>query len=291
MHYSAAIDLIDDSATYYTNLSAAHSALKDWPNAVKMAQKAVKLDPGYSKAAYRLGQALLGAGRLREALAAYDAGLRLLPDSQQLLDGRAAAAAELQRAEAAEADALKQIRAIKEGREAAEREAAAAARAVAPQVARVAARPGEPAAGGGAARAGPAGGAAVAELKKALRSRRDPAALFAALGAVGPAALPAVLKSGAEEEELVAAVAAIDTHAPVDDPAAAFSLLEGLSRVPRVGIVAAMLDRPDARRLEKLLLRLHPTKAAEALAAAGKGAAPPYDAHRWAATRAAFGLS
>ena len=45
MHYSAAIDLVDDDATFYTNLAAAHFQLKDFENALKMASKGVRLDP------------------------------------------------------------------------------------------------------------------------------------------------------------------------------------------------------------------------------------------------------
>ncbi|KAJ1493215.1 hypothetical protein T484DRAFT_1768985, partial [Baffinella frigidus] len=179
MHYSAAIDLIDDSATYYTNLAAAHVALKDWPNAIKMAHKARK---------------------------AYEEGLFLLPDSQQMLDGRQAVTADLRAGEEAEATALVRIRAM-QGEKAA-REAATAASKTANKAASPAsspARQGGLVGGGSPAGRSSPGGTGAADLKKALRSlRKDPAALYKILAGLDPAGLRGGLKSGLEEEELVA---------------------------------------------------------------------------------------
>jgi len=90
MHYESAIDLIEDSATYYTNLAVAHAGLKDWESAVEAAGRAREIDPTYVKAAYRYAQSLHALRRFKEALQAYEAGLLLQPDNNSMILGREA---------------------------------------------------------------------------------------------------------------------------------------------------------------------------------------------------------
>ncbi|MGB1604146.1 MAG: hypothetical protein ACPIOQ_66050, partial [Promethearchaeia archaeon] len=128
-----------------------------------------------------------------------------------------------------------------------------------------------------------AGGGSVprsgAEVKKTLRSmRRDMEGLFAYLSLCPPDSLPKLLSSGLEEEELVVCVRAVADVGLAASPQASFALLEGLAKVPRVAIVTAMLDRADAKMLETVLLRLHPSKA--------EGVS--YDVDRWAQLRTAL---
>ena len=43
----------DNDATFYTNLAAAHFALQDYPNTIKVADMALRVDPRNVKAFYR----------------------------------------------------------------------------------------------------------------------------------------------------------------------------------------------------------------------------------------------
>ena len=72
MHYSAAINLDDRNAIYYANLSAAHNALKEYEDGLKMALAGRKADPMHVKSVYLQAQALYGLGKLRDALSAYE---------------------------------------------------------------------------------------------------------------------------------------------------------------------------------------------------------------------------
>jgi len=114
MHYSEALDLDHVNPTYYTNLAAAHNALRDYENGLKMALAARKADPSYAKGIYRQAQALQGLGRLREALAAYEEGLMLIPESAQMMDRRKEVSKAIRDAESSELNALAKLKAIKE---------------------------------------------------------------------------------------------------------------------------------------------------------------------------------
>ena len=91
------------------------------------------------------------------------------------------------------------------------------------------------------------------------------------------------MSSGLEEEELVLIIRSLAEHGAAAAPQQAFELLEGVAKVPRVPIVLAMLDRKDAKMLEALLLRLHPSKASEA-------GQVTYDVEAWATLRKALGV-
>ena len=117
MHYSAAIDLDDSNATYYTNLAAAHNALKDYDNGLKMALAARKADPQYVKGIYRQAQALQGLGKLREALVVYEEGLAMMPESVQMAEGRTEVCKAIRDSESSELNAIAKLKALKEKEE------------------------------------------------------------------------------------------------------------------------------------------------------------------------------
>jgi small glutamine-rich tetratricopeptide repeat-containing protein alpha len=90
--YSEAIKLSScgpNSHIYYSNRAAAHSQLCNYEEACDDAEKAVALNPKYSKAHSRLGHAHYQLGRYGEAVSAYRAALNLEPnnkDWQKALD-------------------------------------------------------------------------------------------------------------------------------------------------------------------------------------------------------------
>ena len=291
MHYSAAIDLDDSNATYYTNLAAAHNALKDYDNGLKMALAARKADPQYVKGIYRQAQALQGLGKLREALVVYEEGLAMMPESVQMAEGRTEVCKAIRDSESSELNAIAKLKALKEKEEqqkaAVAAQLSAAAAKPAATVAAAAAKGGASKAPVGAAGAGAGVGGALksgAEIKKALRNmRKDMEGLFKTMVQCAPAQLPKLLSSGLEEEELVLIIRSLAEHGAAAAPQQAFELLEGVAKVPRVPIVLAMLDRKDAKMLEALLLRLHPSKASEA-------GQVTYDVEAWATLRKALGV-
>ena len=288
MHYSAAIDLDDANATYYTNLAAAHNVLKDYENGLKMAIAARKADPKYVKGIYRHAQALQGLGKLREALAAYEEGLALMPDSAQMAEGRTQVCKAIRDSESSELNAIAKLKALKEQEEKqkaahAQQPPAATKSVAAPPIAAagVGGAPQGPVGAAGASESGPKSGA---EIKKALRNmRKDMVGLFQMMVQCAPAQLPKLLKSGLEEEELVPIIRSLAEHGVAAAPQQSFELLRGLADVPRVAIVLAMLDRKDTKMLEALLLRLHPSKASEA-------GLVTYDVEAWANLRKALGV-
>jgi len=79
--WSRAIELVPD-ATLHANRSAARLQMGKIDDALADANAAVKLDPAYSKAFYRQGQACDRLKRYAEAIGAYEAGLKLEPDSK-----------------------------------------------------------------------------------------------------------------------------------------------------------------------------------------------------------------
>ncbi|KAJ1884060.1 Small glutamine-rich tetratricopeptide repeat-containing protein 2 [Kickxella alabastrina] len=79
--YTKAIELVGDNAVYYGNRAAAYSQNGDHEEAVEDANKALEIDPKYSKGFSRLGRALFGLGRFKEAAEAYENGLELDPQN------------------------------------------------------------------------------------------------------------------------------------------------------------------------------------------------------------------
>ncbi|XDT03265.1 TPR repeat region circular profile [Nakaseomyces glabratus] len=69
--YSEAIEVLPTNAIYYANRAAAHSSLKQYDEAVVDAEKAIEIDPAYSKGYSRLGFAKYAQNKPEEALEAY----------------------------------------------------------------------------------------------------------------------------------------------------------------------------------------------------------------------------
>lgn len=79
--YTAAIELDSCNPVYFSNRAAAYSSLRDFENAIKDAESALKINPNYSKAYSRLGLANYALGRSKEAMEAYKKGLESEGDS------------------------------------------------------------------------------------------------------------------------------------------------------------------------------------------------------------------
>ena len=72
---------IHPEAVLYSNRSACFLELGEHASALADGDLALDLDPRFAKAQFRRGKALEGLRRLREAVAAYEAGLALEPES------------------------------------------------------------------------------------------------------------------------------------------------------------------------------------------------------------------
>ena len=79
--YTEAIMAESGNSVLYCNRSAAYHALGSFKEALDDAQKCLELKPHWSKGYYRKGNALVGLGRLEEAIVSgYDIGLRTAED-------------------------------------------------------------------------------------------------------------------------------------------------------------------------------------------------------------------
>lgn len=78
-----------DSASHvlYSNRSAAYASLKQWKNALIDAERATEYKGDWAKGWGRKGAALLGLGQVEEAKVAYEKGLELEPNNDQLRRG------------------------------------------------------------------------------------------------------------------------------------------------------------------------------------------------------------
>ncbi|KAF5393583.1 hypothetical protein D9757_000397 [Collybiopsis confluens] len=84
--FSQAIDIDAKNHVLYSNRSAAYSGKKEWSAALKDAEKCIEVNPTWSKGYARKGAALHGAKSYDEAIAAYEAGLKI-EDSAPLKKG------------------------------------------------------------------------------------------------------------------------------------------------------------------------------------------------------------
>jgi stress-induced-phosphoprotein 1 len=75
--FSQAIAIDGSNHVLYSNRSAAYSGKKDWSLALKDADKCIEINPTWSKGFARKGAALHGAKSYDEAIAAYEAGLKI----------------------------------------------------------------------------------------------------------------------------------------------------------------------------------------------------------------------
>ncbi|EPZ32047.1 Tetratricopeptide-like helical domain-containing protein [Rozella allomycis CSF55] len=86
--FSQAIELDETNHVLYSNRSAAYSLLKDYNNALIDAEKTVLLKKDWAKGYSRKGAALIGLGRIDDAIKAFDEGLSIEPNNQVLIKGK-----------------------------------------------------------------------------------------------------------------------------------------------------------------------------------------------------------
>lgn len=79
--FSAAIDIDSRNHVLFSNRSACHASLKDWPAALKDAQECVALKDDWAKGYSRLGRAYFGLEDFSSAVKAYSKGLSLDPSN------------------------------------------------------------------------------------------------------------------------------------------------------------------------------------------------------------------
>lgn len=84
--FTQAIALDAKNHVLYSNRSAAHAGKRNWTQALQDAEQCVSINPSWSKGYARKGAALHGARKYDEAIAAYEAGLKL-EDSPALRKG------------------------------------------------------------------------------------------------------------------------------------------------------------------------------------------------------------
>ena len=84
--YSKAIEIDSNDPILYSNRSLMHSNLNEFESALIDADKAIEINPNYSKAYLRRGKALEGLGRNEEALNTYHSGLEKDNNNVQLMD-------------------------------------------------------------------------------------------------------------------------------------------------------------------------------------------------------------
>jgi len=80
--YTNAIDLDPNNAIYYSNRAAAYAKLNDNKNSIMDCEKALRIDPLYSKAFGRMGLAYFNDENYEKAIAAYENALGLDPANQ-----------------------------------------------------------------------------------------------------------------------------------------------------------------------------------------------------------------
>ena len=85
--YTDAIRIAPKQHTLYSNRSACYAAAKEYVRAFEDATKCIDLMPAWGKGYARKGAALHGLDRWTEAIAAYEAGLRMEPESEVLKQG------------------------------------------------------------------------------------------------------------------------------------------------------------------------------------------------------------
>ena len=162
--------------TLFGNIAAVLTQLGRFSEAVAAADHAVFLNPDWAKGYFRKGAALFALARSHEAVMAYDQGLKVEPDSEDLKEGRKLAA---KNAPADEARAQREAAAA-----AAAEEAAAAAEAKAAKAAAAKAAAEEAAAAVEAA----AEAAEEAEASEATEAAAETTEALAAEDEKGPAA-------------------------------------------------------------------------------------------------------
>ncbi|KAG5437919.1 hypothetical protein PCANB_000265 [Pneumocystis canis] len=82
--YDEAISISKDNYLLYSNRSACYASLKNFDEALKDAIKCIELKPDWAKGWSRKAAALHGKGDLEQAKCAYNKGLEIDPENQQI---------------------------------------------------------------------------------------------------------------------------------------------------------------------------------------------------------------
>ena len=85
--YNAAIALVP-SAVYYSNLAAAYFNAKDYSACLTACNDAIRVDPSFAKAYFRLGRVQRQLNEFEEALKSYDTSLKLDPKDENVRKAR-----------------------------------------------------------------------------------------------------------------------------------------------------------------------------------------------------------
>lgn len=83
-HFSEGIELDPNNHVLFSNRSACYASLKQFDQALDDAERVVAIKADWAKGYSRKGAALHGLGRLPDAIEAYEAGLKLDPNNQQM---------------------------------------------------------------------------------------------------------------------------------------------------------------------------------------------------------------
>nr|BAJ85944.1 predicted protein [Hordeum vulgare subsp. vulgare]BAJ97130.1 predicted protein [Hordeum vulgare subsp. vulgare] len=86
-HYNEAIRRNPKDARVYSNRAACYTKLGAMPEGLKDAEKCIELDPTFSKGYTRKGAVQFFMKEYEKAMETYQAGLKLDPNNQELLDG------------------------------------------------------------------------------------------------------------------------------------------------------------------------------------------------------------
>lgn len=85
--YTKAIEENPSDHTIYGNRSASYNNLKKYDLALADGEKAIQIKSDWSKGYQRKAMALHGMGKLEDAYAAYETGLKIEPTNAQIQSG------------------------------------------------------------------------------------------------------------------------------------------------------------------------------------------------------------
>lgn len=85
--FSEAITLSPEDHVLYSNRSACHAKLENYPSALNDAEKCVSLKPDWARGYQRLGLAQFYLKKYKEAVATYQKGIEIDPNNVSLKEG------------------------------------------------------------------------------------------------------------------------------------------------------------------------------------------------------------